>query len=138
MISRQNHAVAITFALLLLLGNVICFNWILGRVRGARVDLTEGKMFTLAPQTRELLQEPEEPLELYFFHTARDRLHDKLKPLVGPLSDILRECEAASDGHVSTRIVEWDSADKATQEDFLSYFSGHSDEITSVNMNRAK
>lgn len=33
---------------------------------------------------------------------------------------------------------EREAADKATQEDFLPFFSEHSDEITSVNMNRAK
>lgn len=33
---------------------------------------------------------------------------------------------------------EREAADKATQEDFLPYFSEHSDEITAVNMNRAK
>jgi ABC-2 type transport system permease protein len=116
MISRQNHALRITLAILLLLGNVIAFNAILGRLRGARVDLTEGRIFTLAPQTRELLQEPEEPLEIFFFHTALDRLHEKLRPLVGPLSDILKEFAAASDGRVTTRIVEWDTAAKEIQD----------------------
>lgn len=33
---------------------------------------------------------------------------------------------------------EREAADKATEEDFLPFFSGHSDEITAVNMNRAK
>ena len=33
---------------------------------------------------------------------------------------------------------EREAADKATQEDFLPFFSEHSDEITTVSMNRAK
>lgn len=33
---------------------------------------------------------------------------------------------------------EREAADKATQEDFLPFFGDHSDEITAVNMNRAK
>lgn len=33
---------------------------------------------------------------------------------------------------------EREAADKATLEDFLPYFSEHSDEITTINMNRAK
>ncbi len=33
---------------------------------------------------------------------------------------------------------EREAADKATQEDFLPFFGEHSDEITTVNMNRAK
>jgi hypothetical protein len=33
---------------------------------------------------------------------------------------------------------EREAAEKATEEDFLPFFSGHFDEITAVNMNRAK
>jgi len=33
---------------------------------------------------------------------------------------------------------EREAADKATQDDFLPFFSDHSDELTTVNMNRAK
>lgn len=33
---------------------------------------------------------------------------------------------------------EREAADKATQEDFLPFFGDHSDEITTINMNRAK
>lgn len=116
MISKQTQAFTLLGAIVLLLGNVVAFNMLFGRVRGVRADLTEGKIYTLAPQTRELLQEPEEPLEIFFYHTALDRLHEKLRPLVGPLSDVLREFEAASNGKITTRIVEWDSADKATQD----------------------
>jgi ABC-2 type transport system permease protein len=115
-ISRQTQALGVVAAIALLLGNVVAFNLLFGRVRGIRADLTEGKIYTLAPETRELLQEPEEPLEIFFFHTALDRMHEKLRPLVGPMSDILREFEAASDGRVTTRIVEWDSADKVLRD----------------------
>lgn len=112
---RQNYALQIVVAMILLFANVIAFNALFNRVRVARMDLTQDKIYTLAPETRELLQEPEEPLEIFFFHTVLDRMHEKLSPLVGPLSDIVREFGAASDGKVIARVVEWESADKATQ-----------------------
>jgi ABC-2 type transport system permease protein len=115
-ITRQSQALQLVAAVALLLANVVAFNMLFGHVRGIRADLTEGKVYTLAPETRDLLTEPEEPLEIFFYHTSLDRLHEKLRPLVGPLSDVLREFEAASDGRVTTRIVEWDTADKATQD----------------------
>ncbi|HKY59653.1 MAG TPA: hypothetical protein VJP59_01460 [Gemmatimonadota bacterium] len=40
--------------------------------------------------------------------------------------------------HFPEGTPEREAADKATQEDFLPFFSDHSDEIASVNMNRAK
>jgi ABC-2 type transport system permease protein len=116
MIARPTQLLNVIAGVALLLANVVAFNMLIGKVRGARVDLTEGKVYTLSKETRELLQEPEEPLEIFFYHTALDRLHEKLRPLVNPLADILREFAAASDGHVTTRIVEWDTADKATQD----------------------
>jgi ABC-2 type transport system permease protein len=121
-VMRQGQLVSIVCAMALLFGNVVCFNALLGRLHGARLDLTEGRMYTLAPQTRELLQEPEEPLEIFFFYTARDRLHEKLRPLVSPISDILKEFAAASEGRVTARIVEWDTADKATQDRATEHF----------------
>lgn len=116
MIARPGQLLSVTACIALALANVIAFNMLFGKVRAARVDLTEGRIYTLSKETRELLQEPEEPLEIFFYHTALDRLHEKLRPLVNPLADILKEFAAESDGHVTTRIVEWDTADKATQD----------------------
>ncbi len=105
--------------------NLFCLNLLLSDFRGARLDLTEGRLFTLAPETKALLAEPEEPLEIIFYHSSIDKLHEKLRPLVGVLADTLKEFEAASSGKASTRIVDWDTAEKSVQERASNTFGVH-------------
>src|SRR5690606_8353512 len=41
-------------------------------LRGMRLDLTENQLYTLAPGTRSLLQNLDEPINLYLFFSDRD------------------------------------------------------------------
>ncbi len=110
------------FGAILVLANVFAFNGILSNFHGGRMDLTERGDWTLAPETVEILREPEEPLEIYFFFTPLEKQHQLLRPLIPLMSDSLREMEAASEGHVKLHLIDWDTADKELQtragEDF--------------------
>ncbi|HYC78429.1 MAG TPA: Gldg family protein [Planctomycetota bacterium] len=106
----------------LVAANVVLLNLLLDRVHGARLDLSEDRIYTLAPETIELLTEPEEPIELFFYFTAVDKLHEKLRPVAGLMQDKMKEIAAASGGKVAARLVEWDRADKATQDRALNEF----------------
>lgn len=105
---RGRHLTTLALTTLLVGANVVCFNLLFGKTRGLRADLTDDRLYTLAPETVALLQEPEEPLEIFYYFTAIEKQHDKLRPIVGRLGDKLKEFEAASNGKVTTRLVEWD------------------------------
>ena len=72
-----------------------------GSVPGARVDLTEDRLFTLSEGTHETLAAIDEPIELHFFYS--ERLGREL-PFYGGYSrrvrDLLNEIAAAAGGKV--------------------------------------
>ena len=72
-----------------------------GSVPGARVDLTEDRLFTLSEGTHETLVAIDEPIELHFFYS--ERLGREL-PFYGGYSrrvrDLLNEIAAAAGGKV--------------------------------------
>ncbi len=113
---RGRHLLTLALTTLLVGVNVVCFTLLFDRVRGLRADLTDDGLFQLAPETVALLQEPEEPLEVFFYYTAINKLHEKLPPVAFLVADKLREMGAASNGKVVVRLIEWDKAEKEVQD----------------------
>ncbi len=72
--------------------NVILLNTWLAPVSSVRMDLTEGEDYTISAVTRTVLSELEEPLELQFLFT--EKTHEKLKPLIPQVRDMLQEYAA--------------------------------------------
>jgi len=54
---------AVLFIAIIVLSNTL--------LRGARIDLTENRLYTLSPGTRTVLAEIDEPINLYFFFSDR-------------------------------------------------------------------
>jgi ABC-2 type transport system permease protein len=113
---RGRHLSTLALTTVLVLGNVVCFNLLFGKIRGLRADLTDDGVYTLAAETKALLQEPEEPLELFFFFTSIDKLHEKLRPVALLIQDKVQEMGTASNGKVAVRLVDWEKADKAVTD----------------------
>lgn len=64
----QNKKLASPLGLLALVGLMLAVLFISNSVlRGARLDLTENKLYSISPGTRNILRDIEEPLNLYFF-----------------------------------------------------------------------
>jgi ABC-2 type transport system permease protein len=78
--------------LLLIGANAICLNMWLAPVTGVRIDLTEGGDYTINQVTKTVLSELEEPLEIQFLFT--EKTHEKLKPLIPQVRDMLQEYAA--------------------------------------------
>src|SRR3981189_2941231 len=74
-------ALAVLFLGIVMLSNV--------GLRGMRVDLTQNKLYTLSPGTRQVLAELKEPVNLYFYF-SRDAAA-KQAPLVMPYATRVRE-----------------------------------------------
>ena len=89
-------------ATVLLLLNLVAANTWLYRLDHLRLDVTEGRLYSLSQPSRDYLAQLQEPLLLRAYFSAKT--HPLLAPLVPRLRDVLREYEIAGDGRVR---VEW-------------------------------
>jgi ABC-type uncharacterized transport system involved in gliding motility auxiliary subunit len=89
----------------LFLGVVMLSN---AALRGVRLDLTQNKLYTLTPGTRQVLAELKEPVNLYYYF-SRD-VASKQSPLLLPYAtrvrEFLEEIAARSNGKVRLRVID--------------------------------
>jgi len=106
------HTKSLSYATLLLLAvafiaGVAASNALL---RGVRLDLTEGGLYTLAPGTRAFLGKIEEPINLYFFFSDRVTADNNglqgLRLYRQRVREMLEEFEAAAGGRVSLQVID--------------------------------
>ena len=76
---------------------LIAANYLSSTVR-ARVDLTEGKVFTLSEGTRAILAKLESPVTIRFYYTQGEATPVALKTYAQRVEDLLSEFRAASSG----------------------------------------
>jgi ABC-type uncharacterized transport system involved in gliding motility auxiliary subunit len=105
-------ALAVIFIVAVSLANLI--------LRGARVDLTENRLYTLAPGTARVLGGIEEPINLYFFFSDKATADiPYLRAYAGRIRDMLREFSQYSNGRLKVTEVDpvpfSDDEDRATQ-----------------------
>lgn len=76
-------------------------------LRGWRVDLTENSLYTLSEGTRELLDDIEEPINLYFYYseTATENL-PILRTYANRVRELLEEFVEASDGGLELETID--------------------------------
>ncbi len=106
----------------LLLVNLVCTVHITDELHLWRADLTEGAHYSISPATRELMADLSEGGEIVFYHSALENQHEKLRPLIDPLKDLIGEFGAASGGRIKTRSVELDKAGEQAQTEAESGF----------------
>jgi len=78
---------------------LIAVNYIVSPVRG-RVDLTDGKVFTLSEGTRAILSKLESPVKIRFYYTQGEATPVGLKTFAQRVEDLLSEFRSASGGKV--------------------------------------
>lgn len=94
---------AVLFAVLVG-ANLLVFNIWLAGLPSLRVDITQERMYTLSPTTKDLLADLQEPLTIRAF--ISDRTHPLLMPLRPQIADMLREYEIAGGGMVTADVVD--------------------------------
>ena len=94
--------------LLVLLLAFIVFNIFTGTLLpGARLDLTEQKLYTISDGTRQILTDLDEPVTLYFFFSesaSRDLV--VLRNYARRVEEMLREYERVADGKLQLHIID--------------------------------
>ncbi|HLZ98380.1 MAG TPA: Gldg family protein [Steroidobacteraceae bacterium] len=103
---RTGYGVGGLLALaVLFLGVVMLSN---GLLRGVRLDLTQNKLYTLTPGTRQVLAELKEPVNLYYYFSrdAAVKQSPLLMPYATRVRELLEEIAARSGGKVHLRVVD--------------------------------
>ena len=94
--------------LLVLLLAFIAFNISTGTLLpGARLDLTEQKLYTISDGTRQILEDLDEPVTLYFFFSesaSKDLV--VLRNYARRVEEMLREYERVADGKLQLHIID--------------------------------
>lgn len=98
---RQRHW---RIGVFLLLANLVVANLWLDRFGNLRLDVTEGRLYSVSEPTRELLRQLDEPLLIRGYFSART--HPLLAPLEPQLRDLIREYQVAGSGNVRVEFVD--------------------------------
>ena len=103
---RSKGIGAATFAVLavLFVGLTIVFNH---AFKGARLDLTENRLYTLAPGTARLVGSLQEPLSLNFYFSQQASVAvPQLRAYAGRVRELLEEIAARSGGRIRLHVVD--------------------------------
>ena len=88
----------------LILANVLGANAWLGQLNGLRLDVTEGKQYSISAATHGYLNQLQEPLLLRGYFSGKT--HPLLAPLVPQLRDLITEYEIAGRGKVRVEFID--------------------------------
>ncbi len=102
-------------------------------LKGARLDLTENRLHTLAPGTDHLLGGLKEPVNLYFHFSQQASVPvPQLRAYAGRVRELLEEFAARSGGHIRLHVVDpqpySDDEDRATEFGLKAVPLGRGDE----------
>ncbi len=89
---------------LLLIANLVAGHLWLQQLDRARMDLTEGQIYSISPATRQYLDHLQEPLLIRGYFSAKT--HPLLAPLVPRLRDLIREYQVAGHGNVKAEFID--------------------------------
>ncbi len=101
--NRQYHFQWRATTLLLVINAIFANVW-LSQINQARVDTTEGGMYSISDATRGYLAQLQEPLLIRGYFS--EKTHPLLAPLVPQMQDLLREYEVAGEGRVNVEIID--------------------------------
>lgn len=108
---RHRQWMLVTF---LFLANAVALNLWLGQTHAFRLDVTEGRQYTISPATKAYLAQLQEPLLIRGYFSAKT--HPLLAPLVPRLKDLIEEYGVAAGARVRIEFVD-PANDRALEEE---------------------
>lgn len=99
--------------------NFIAGNLWLGSITHARIDMTDGNLYSLSQSTQRQLAQLREPLLIRGYFSAKT--HPLLAPLVPRLKDLIEEYAVASGGRARVEVVD-PTRDRGAEEEAASRY----------------
>lgn len=97
-------ATALVALAVLFIGVTILITFVL---RGARIDLTESKLYSLAPGTQKIVSSLQEPINLYFFFSQEASAQSpQLRSYAQRVRELLEEMAQRSKGKLRLSVVD--------------------------------
>ncbi len=85
---------------------VVAIN-LIGNAAKTRVDLTEGKLYTLSPGTKAILKKVDSPVEVrFYFSQSETRVPSQIRTYAAEVEDLLEEFRDASGGKIRVRKID--------------------------------
>ena len=89
---------------LLFIGATVLINFVL---RGARIDLTESNLYSIAPGTERILESLEEPVNLYFFFSQEASAQSpQIRAYAQRVRELLEEMSERSKGKLRLNVID--------------------------------
>ncbi len=95
---RNNFRLTFAVASILLTAIVFLIISVLGNLRGARVDMTSDRLFTMSPAAVNILQQLEVPVQVKLYITPGDKMPNQFKNLERDITEQMTNFEQVSDG----------------------------------------
>ena len=114
MIERRKLYTSLFLTLLHVAANLVAANALLSFWSGARVDLTEDRLYSISPATKRILGNLDEEVTVLGFFSKRT--HPRLAPLVPQIEDMLAEYRALSGGKLRVEIADPGASEDAESE----------------------
>lgn len=86
--------------------NIVLFNLLFAKVGVLRVDMTEGNVYSLSEATERILSNLDEEVRLKGYFSKTENIHERLRPFVPEIKDLLEEFGEASNGNVRVEIID--------------------------------
>lgn len=99
--ARALFAVAVTLCVAI----GLAFNWLLAGQSFGRFDLTENKVFTVSPATKEILSGIGAPVQVNLYITPKKEMPTSLASLEQDITDKLEELRVASGGNLRYTVI---------------------------------
>src|SRR5687767_11103506 len=97
---RYEHLIYSAVGLIALLLVLVAFNYLAGAA-SARLDLTEGKLYTLSPGTKKILGNLQAPVKLKLYMSQGEAVPVPLRSFAQRVEDLLREFQVAANGKLN-------------------------------------
>src|SRR5688572_6738511 len=97
---KYEHLIYSAVGLVALLLVLVAFNY-LASAASTRVDLTEGKLYTLSPGTRKILANLQAPVKLKLYMSQGEAVPVPLRSFAQRVEDVVREFRVAANGKLN-------------------------------------
>ncbi|MCP4292965.1 MAG: GldG family protein [bacterium] len=95
---RNNFRLTFAIASILLTGIVFLVISVLGNLRGAQVDMTSDRLFTMSPAAARILKDLQVPVQVKLYITPGEMMPNQFKNLERDVTERMRNFEQVSEG----------------------------------------